>query len=256
MTIVFVALFGLIWGSFLNVVIYRVPRGMNIVRPPSACPSCGGRIKPYDNIPLFSYLWLGGKCRRCRAPIGWTYPAVEALTALAFVLLLLRFGLGLHFFAGAAFASGLIALGFIDAFHRVLPDAITLPGFGLGLAYALVRTDGLSFLRALLGAAVGAGFLLLVFGVYWLLRRKEGLGMGDVTMMLMVGAFLGWLPALLVIVLASFAGTVVGLALMKVRKADLQSALPYGTFLAPAAFVVFVWGETIVRWYLSLFRRA
>ncbi|MBM3311894.1 MAG: prepilin peptidase [Candidatus Aminicenantes bacterium] len=255
MTILYVALFGLVWGSFLNVVIYRVPRGMNIVRPPSACPSCGGRIKPYDNIPVFSYLWLGGKCRRCRAPIGLTYPAVEALTALAFVLLHLRFGLGLHFFAGAAFASALIALGFIDAFHRVLPDAITLPGFGLGLAYALIRTDGFSLLRALLGAAVGAGFLLLVFGVYWLLRRKEGLGMGDVTMMLMVGSFLGWLPALLVIVLASLAGTVVGLALMRLRKADLQSALPYGTFLAPAAFVVFVWGETLLRWYLSLFRR-
>jgi len=255
LSLVFVALFGLAWGSFLNVVIYRLPRRMNIVRPPSACPACGARIKPYDNIPVLSYLWLGGKCRRCRARIGLTYPTVEILTALAFVLLGLKFGLGPEFAAAAVFTSGLIALGFIDAFHRILPDVLTLPGFGLGLVYALVRRDGLDILQALLGAAVGSGFLLLIYGGYWLLRRKEGLGLGDVMMMLMVGAFLGWIHALLVIVLASLAGTVIGLTLVRLRKADFQSALPYGTFLAPAAFVALVWGDALMTAYLRLFRR-
>jgi len=145
-------------------------------------------------------------------------------------------------------------LGFIDYFHQILPDAITFPGTAFGLAYALVRRDGLTILQALLGAAVGAGFLLLIYGGYWLLRKKEGLGLGDVTMMLMVGAFLGWLPALLVIVLASLAGTVVGLAVVRIKKKDLQYALPYGTFLAPAAFIALMWGDAILRAYLGLFR--
>jgi len=249
-----VALFGMVWGSFLNVVIYRVPRRLNIVTPPSACSSCGARIKPYDNIPVVSYFVLRGKCRRCGAAIGVSHLFVEVLTPLAFVLLHLRFGLSGHFFAAALFVSGLIALGFIDYFHQILPDAITFPGTAFGLAYALVRRDGLTILQALLGAAVGAGFLLLIYGGYWLLRKKEGLGLGDVTMMLMVGAFLGWLPALLVIVLASLAGTVVGLAVVRIKKKDLQYALPYGTFLAPAAFIALMWGDAILRAYLGLFR--
>ncbi|MBM3293548.1 MAG: prepilin peptidase [Candidatus Aminicenantes bacterium] len=255
MTLVFVALFGLAWGSFLNVVIFRLPRGLNLIRPPSACPACGARVKPYDNIPVAAFLWLGGKCRRCRAPIGWHYPVVELLTALAFLILARKFGLGLSFAAAALFASALIALGFIDAFHRLLPDAITFPGFGLGLAYAFLRRDGIDIVQSLLGAAVGAGFLLIIYGGYWLLRKKEGLGLGDVTMMLMIGSFLGWLQALLVIVLASLAGTVVGLSLLKLKKAGLQSALPYGTFLAPAAFIALVWGDALLRAYLSLFGR-
>jgi leader peptidase (prepilin peptidase)/N-methyltransferase len=255
LTAAVIALFGLVLGSFLIVVIYRVPRRLNIIRPPSACPACGGRIKPYDNIPVVSYLWLRGKCRRCGAAIGLTYPAVELLTSLAFVLVYLKFGLSLHFFAAAVFATGLIALGFIDAFHKILPDVITLPGFAFGLAYAFIRRDGLNILQALLGAAVGAGFLLLIYGGWRLIRKKEGLGLGDVMMMLMVGAFLGWLHALLVIVLASLAGTAVGLTLIWVKKKDLQYALPYGTFLAPAAFIALIWGNAMLRAYLALFRR-
>lgn len=255
LTPVFVALFGMVWGSFLNVVIYRVPRRRNIVFPPSACGSCGTRIRPLDNIPILSFLILRGRCRTCGASFGASHVIVEILTPLAFVLLALRFGLSAHFFASALFTSALIVLGFIDFFHKILPDAITLPGAAAGLAYAFVRRDGLTFLQALLGAAVGAGFLLLIYGAYWLLRRKEGLGLGDATMMLMVGAFLGWLPALLVIVLASLAGSIVGLALIWIKKKDLQYALPYGTFLAPAAFVVLMWGDALLRAYLSLFRQ-
>ena len=192
LTLVYVAAAGLIFGSFFNVVIYRLPRGLNLSRPPSACPGCGAPIKPYDNIPLLSYLILRGKCRRCGRRISPVYPAVEALTAAGFVLVYLNAGrtIGLEFIAGCLFTSALIVLGFIDARHQVLPDAVTMPGLGLALAYSFFRDD-LNFRGALIGAVGGAGFLLLVYGAYRLIRKKEGLGMGDVTMMLMVGAYLG-----------------------------------------------------------------
>jgi leader peptidase (prepilin peptidase) / N-methyltransferase len=256
MIFVLVVVFGLIWGSFLNVVIYRLPRGMSLLHPPSTCPGCGTRIKPYDNVPVLSYLVLRGKCRKCGRPISPVYPAVEALTALAFLLVFLRSGRlpGLEFIAGCLFASALIALGFIDYFHQILPDAITMPGLVLALVYSFFRDD-LSFRGALVGAVAGAGFLLLVYGAYRLIRKREGLGMGDVTMLLMIGAYLGLGGTLLTLILASFVGALVGVFFIVRRKKDLQFALPFGTFLAPAAFVAALWGERIVNAYLGLYRR-
>jgi len=252
LTLLFVAAAGLVFGSFFNVVIYRLPRDLNLSRPPSSCPGCGARIKPYDNIPVLSYLFLRGRCRRCGRPISPVYPAVEALTALGFVLVYLQAGrvIGLEFFADCLFTSALIVLGFIDAFHQILPDAITMPGLALALAYSFFRDD-LTFRGALLGAVVGGGFLMIVYGAYRLIRKKEGLGMGDVTMMLMVGAYLGPARALLVLILGSFVGAAVGVFLIARRGKDIQFALPFGTFLAPAAFVAMLWGQRIVDWYLS-----
>jgi len=254
-TIVLIAVFGLVWGSFLNVVIYRVPRGMSLLRPPSSCPGCGARIKPYDNVPVLSYIVLRGKCRRCGRPISPVYPTVEALTALAFILVHIGSGrgLGLEFAAGCLFASLLIVLGFIDYFHQILPDEITMPGLILSLVYSLFRND-LTFRGALIGAVTGAGFLLAVYGGYRIVRKKEGLGMGDVTMLLMIGAYLGWKGTLLTLIIASFAGAVVGVFLIARRSKDLQFALPFGTFLAPSAFVAALWGERIVRFYRGLER--
>lgn len=256
MRLVVVILFGLVWGSFLNVVIYRLPLGLNLATPPSTCPRCGTRIRPYDNIPLLSYLLLGGKCRHCRAPISPVYPLVEALTAGAFVLAFFHHGREWSWplLATCLFAGALIALGFIDYFHQILPDEITIPGLVLALGYSFLRRD-LTFLQALLGAAVGAGFLLVVYLVYKGVRKKEGLGFGDVTMMLFVGAFVGWQKTLLTLILASFAGALVGVVLIAVRKKDLQHALPFGTFLAPAAYVAALWGEAIISAYLGLFKR-
>jgi len=250
LTIVFVALFGLVFGSFLNVVIHRLPRDMSLTKPPSSCPRCGARIKPYDNIPVLSYLLLRGKCRSCGRRITPEYPAVEALTAAGFVLVHLFVGpaFGLDFIAGAVFTCALVALGFIDVHHQILPDAITLPGLVLALVYAYVR-GGTAFRSALLGAVGGAGFLLLVYAGYFLVRKKEGLGMGDVMMMLMVGAYLGPLRTLLVLILGSFVGALVGVYVMARKGKDAQFALPFGTFLAPAAFVAMLWGERIVRLY-------
>jgi len=255
-TLVLVALAGLIFGSFFNVVIYRLPRGLSLSHPPSACPGCGARIKPYDNVPVLSYIILRGRCRACGRTISPLYPAVEALTAAGFVLVYVHSGriLGPDFFAGCLFTSALIVLGFIDAFHQILPDAVTMPGLVLALAYSFVRGDP-DFRGALLGAVVGAGFLLVVFGAYLLIRKKECLGMGDVIMMLMVGAYLGAARTLLVLILASFAGAVFGLFLIARRGKDFQFALPFGTFIAPAAFVAMLWGDGIVRAYMGLYRR-
>jgi leader peptidase (prepilin peptidase)/N-methyltransferase len=250
---VIIILFGLVWGSFLNVVIYRLPRGQSLVRPPSSCPRCGKRIRAYDNIPVFSFLLLRGRCRSCGTRISFVYPVVEILTALCFFVLYDQYSLSLHFFASCLFASALIALGFIDYFHQILPDEITLPGLLLALLYAFFRPD-LSLRQALVGAVAGASFLLLIYAAYYFLRRKEGLGMGDVTMMLFVGAYVGWLKAFLTLIVASLAGAAVGLFLIYFRKKDLHFALPFGTFLAPAAFFSLLWGERVIAAYLSLYK--
>ena len=251
-----IALFGLAWGSFLNVVIFRIPREMSLLKPPSTCPNCGKGIKPYDNIPVLSYLILGGKCRHCGFGIPLSYFLVELLTPAVFLLLYAHYGrtAGIPFIASCLFASAMIVLGFIDYYHQILPDEITLPGLVLALGYGLVRQD-MSFRQALIGAAVGAGFLLFVYGAYFLVRRKEGLGMGDVTMLLVIGAYAGWLPTVLTLILASFAGALVGVYFIAFRKKDMQFALPFGTFLAPAAVVALLWGERIITTYFSLFKR-
>jgi leader peptidase (prepilin peptidase) / N-methyltransferase len=250
---IIIVLFGLAWGSFLNVVIYRVPRGLSLVRPPSSCPRCKTKIKARDNIPIISFILLGGKCRHCGARIPTNYPLVEFLTPLSFLLLNGYFGLSPYFFASCVFASALIALGFIDFDLQILPDQITLPVLVLALAYSFFRQD-LNLRQALIGAVTGSGFLLVIYAAYYLLRKKEGLGLGDVTMMLAVGAYLGWMKAILTLILASFAGALVGIFLLFFRKKDLQYSLPFGSFLAPAAFASLLWGDKIIGAYLSLYK--
>ncbi len=256
LTVLFVAVFGLVWGSFLNVVIYRIPQDLSLLRPPSSCPACGTRIRPYDNIPVLSYLLLKGRCRSCGEGISIVYPLVETLTSLGFILVYHHFGrsLNVEFVSGCLFTSVLVVLGFIDYFHQIIPDEVTMPGLLLALVYAFFRDD-LSLRSALVGSVSGAGFLLFVYGTYLLVRRKEGLGMGDVTMMLLVGAYLGFGRTVLTLVLGSFAGALVGMFFILGRKKDLQFALPFGTFLAPAAFVSMIWGERIISAYLRLYKR-
>jgi len=178
---------------------------------------------------------------------------VELLTPLSFLLLYSQHSLSFFFFASCLFASALIVLCFIDFYLQILPDEITLPGIGLFLVYSLFRSD-LNLTQALVGAVVGAGFLLLVYGAYYLLRKKEGMGMGDVTMMLMIGAYLGWQQTFLTLILASLTGALVGIFFILFKKKDFQYSLPFGTFLAPAAFVSLLWGERIIRAYLSFFK--
>ena len=251
--IIIIIAYGLAWGSFLNVVIYRLPLRMSLFKPPSSCPHCGKPIKFYDNIPILSFLFLGGKCRHCKGKISLRYPLVELLTAVSFLLLYSQHSLSFFFFASCLFASAMIALSFIDLYHQILPDEITLPGLALALIYSLFRTD-LNLTQALVGAVAGAGFLLFVYGAYYLLRKKEGLGMGDVIMMLLIGAYLGWRQAFFTLILASFAGALVGVFFIFYKKKGLQYSLPFGTFLAPAAFFSLLWGEKIISAYLSLYK--
>ncbi len=252
-TIIIIVCFGLAWGSFLNVVIYRLPLSMNLSKPSSSCPHCNQKIKFYDNIPVLSFLLLRGKCRHCKGRISLRYPLVELLTAVSFLLLYSQYSLSFFFFASCLFACALIALGFIDFYHQILPDEITLPGLLLALIYSLFRTD-LNLRQALIGAVAGAGFLLFIYGAYYLLRKKEGLGLGDVTMMLLIGAYLGWRQAFFTLILASFVGALVGIFFIIYQKKDFQYSLPFGTFLAPAAFAALLWGERIINAYLSLFK--
>jgi leader peptidase (prepilin peptidase)/N-methyltransferase len=251
--LILILLLSLAWGSFLNVVIFRLPRNMSLNHPPSTCPGCGRRIRAADNIPVLSFLLLRGKCRFCEAKIPFSTLLVEILTPLAILVLHSKYGLSPMFFASAVFASAMIVLAFIDFYHQILPDEITLPGLVLALIFTGFRTD-LALRQALVASLAGAGFLLAVYGTYWLVRRKEGLGMGDVTLMLFIGAFLGLRLTIFTLIAASFAGAVIGVIILAVQKKDLQQALPFGSFLAPAAYAALIWGDSIVTAYLRLFQ--
>jgi leader peptidase (prepilin peptidase) / N-methyltransferase len=268
----FTFLFGLIIGSFLNVCIVRIPERKSIVMPASACPRCGTPIRPYDNIPVLSYIFLGGKCRACRMKISPIYPLVELLTALLFLGCYLAFGLNLEALKWAIFSAVMVVLVFTDLRERVLPDVVNYTGFALGLALSLFTqpADGtalwlanrifafpppqpvLSFSDALMGAFLGGGLLWLVSEAYFRLRKREGMGLGDVKMMLMVGAFLGLKRTLLTIFAGSLLGSVIGLAYILARRKGSNYELPFGTFLGMAALLAAFFGTQVVNWYQSL----
>lgn len=245
-------LLGLITGSYLNVVIHRLPRGVSTVLPVSSCPSCGTRIRPWDNIPLVSFLVLRGRCRQCRAAIGWRYPMVEAATGALFLACYLRFGPSWSALAAALFGCSMIALALIDLEHFILPDRITLPGIALGLlAQPLVEWAGLR--SALIGAAAGAGIILAMNAIWQALRGVQGFGLGDVKMLAMIGAFLGLAGVVVTLFLAALLGSITGLALMARGRIHLQSRLPFGFFLAIGALAALFYGRGVVDWYLSFF---
>jgi leader peptidase (prepilin peptidase)/N-methyltransferase len=249
-----IALFtlGLVVGSFLNVCIYRLPRRESVVWPSSRCTSCGRSLAWYENVPIVSWLALGGRCRTCRAPISPTYPIVEAVTAVLFGGAALVYGVTWLLAVRLVFASALIVLFVIDLRHRILPNAITLPGIAAGFVASWFLPPG--WLSSLIGAVAGAGTLLLIAEGYFRVRGQEGLGMGDVKMLAMIGAFLGWPLMVLTLVLASFAGSLLGLTLIATGRGSMQAALPFGTFLALGAIVAAVVGEPIVAWYIGFYK--
>jgi len=249
--VVYAALVGLVVGSYLNVVVHRLPRGASTVLPRSRCPYCGGAVLARDNLPVVSWLVLRGRCRWCSAPISWRYPVVEAATAALFVACVLRFGPRLEAVAGALLSALLVALAAIDLEHYLLPDRLTLPGIAAGLAFQ-PWIDWGGLLAATVGAALGAAVLLLLYGAWWLVRREEGMGLGDVKMLAMVGAFLGWKGVLVTLFFGSLAGAAVGLALVATRRGGLKSRLPFGVFLAAGALVALFWGRPLADAYLEL----
>jgi leader peptidase (prepilin peptidase)/N-methyltransferase len=265
-----VALFGLIFGSFLNVCILRVPRRESIVTPGSHCPACGHAIRWHDNIPVLSYVLLRGRCRDCHAQISPLYPLVEILTAVAFVLEFWRYGLTLEFVKGLIFAMLMIVLVFTDLRERRIPHRISVPGIALGVAFSLLtpvdsRPLGwilaqwrvfpsallLSLMGALVGAIIGGGLFFAVGEIFYHLRHKEGLGFGDVMLMLVVGTFLGPPLTLMTILLGSLLGSFIAIPLTVISSKFRNYQWPYGSFLGIAALYASIGGEALLRAYLQ-----
>jgi leader peptidase (prepilin peptidase)/N-methyltransferase len=245
-----VALFGLMVGSFLNVCIYRLPRRESIVFPASHCTSCGKDIAWYQNLPVLSWLFLRGQCGNCGERISIIYPMVELLTGFIFLWHYEVFGASLLLIPRLLFAGGLIVLAFIDFRHRILPNAITLGGTIVGFAFSFFLPPG--WLASLIGILIGGGVLFVIGEVYLRLRGIEGMGMGDVKMLAMIGAFLGWKAVLVTLVLSSLSGAIVGGLLLVTQKGTMKYQLPFGTFLAAASLIASLYGDALIAWYLNL----
>ena len=243
-----VFLFGLVAGSFVNVVIHRFPRGESVVFPGSHCPACGAAIRAVDNVPVLSWLLLRGRCRDCRAPISARYPLVELVNAILWVAVFVRAPGWADFASGAFLCSACLALLAIDAEFRILPDRITLTGIAVGLALSFLSRSRTP-LSAFAGAALGAGALWLLAFLWEKLRKVEAMGLGDVKMLGMIGALLGVPGVVLSVLLASVAGSLVGIAMVAARRGSLQTTLPFGVFLALGAVASLFWGPEIVALY-------
>lgn len=254
---IIITLIGAAIGSFLNVCIYRIPRELSIVTPASRCPGCDKGIKPYDNIPIISYLILIGRCRECKTKISFRYPLIEGLNTLLYVTALWRFGLGWHLIPIFAFCSAMVVITFIDMDFQIIPNIISIPGAVVGLlAGAIIFPDIfktnqiLGFWNSLTGLVIGGSLFLLVALLGEWMFNKEAMGMGDVKMMAMVGAFLGWKGVVLTTFTGSLAGTIVSIFMMVYKGKDRHSQIPFGPFLAAGALITLFYGKELLSLYL------
>lgn len=243
-------LFGAVIGSFLNVCIHRLPKKNSLLWPGSRCPRCGTGILWYDNIPLLSYAWLRGRCRACNQPISWRYPVVECLNAAGYALIVWRFGLSMTTLAYLLLWSALIVVSVIDLDHMIIPDRITLPGIAVGLLAGTMLLP--RWWDSVVGLLVGGGLLYFIAWISPYLFGKEGMGGGDIKLLAMIGAFLGWKSAILTIFLGSAIGALVGILLIGIRVVTREAYLPFGPFLSLGAAVVMFFGGEIMDWYRSL----
>jgi leader peptidase (prepilin peptidase)/N-methyltransferase len=246
-----VFVFGALVGSFLNVCIHRLPSGESVAFPASHCPHCQTAIKPYDNIPVLSYLILRGRCRHCQASISRRYPLVEMLGGLAAVGAVTGFGLSAQALLVLAFLDALIVITFIDLDHQIIPDAISLPGIFVGFAAALLF-GAPSWRESLGGIVLGGGLLWAVAEGYARLTGREGMGGGDIKLLAMIGAFLGWRAVPITLLIASLVGTAIGVSIMLVRGRDTKMAIPFGPFLAAGAVCALFWGDALIKWYMDV----
>ncbi|MDD2365214.1 MAG: prepilin peptidase [Desulfuromonadaceae bacterium] len=247
----FALLFGMVIGSFLNVCISRMPKNESIVSPPSHCPVCFYKICWFDNIPLLSYILLRGKCRGCGTHISLQYPLVELTNGLLTLFLYLRFGPTLAFAALFVFCSSMVVITFIDIEHQIIPDEISLPGIVIGFVLSFFLT-GHDWLNSLLGILLGGGTLYLVAWSYYRFTGKDGMGGGDIKLLAMMGAFLGWKAVIFIIFASSLFGSVVGVSIMLLQKKDGKLAIPFGPYLAFGAILYIFYGGPLIRWYLGL----
>lgn len=270
-----VLIFGLIVGSFLNVCIARLPRGRSIVTPPSHCPKCREHIKFYDNIPVISFFVLRGRCRACGEKISWRYPSVELMNGLLYVAMFHEFGLSGETLLMMALCSSFVVITFIDLDFMIIPDVITIPGMLVGLflgpsvlstlngeplpfhLYGVLPHTGpylTGFLNSFIGLLFGSAPLFIIGWIWEKLKNIEAMGGGDVKLMGMVGSFIGWKGALLTIMLGALSGSVVGIALILLRRHQANKVIPFGPFLALGALITIFFGHDLLNWYLGLLR--
>lgn len=250
---ILVGLLGLMIGSFLNVLIYRIPNNEQFVKGRSFCPECKNKIRWYQNIPLLSYIFLRGRCAYCKKRIPIRYPLVEALNAICYLYFFWQYGFTPEAGIFAFLSSALIAIFFIDFDHQIIPDLITLPGMLIGLAVSFLP-NGIGIVPSLIGLVVGGGSLYLIALLGDWLFKKESMGGGDIKMAAMLGAFLGWQKVLLVFMASAVIGLVISVLIMIVSSKLRQTrTVPFGPFIALAAFMAIVWGDRIIDFYVSHF---
>jgi leader peptidase (prepilin peptidase)/N-methyltransferase len=251
-----VFLFGITFGSFFNVLIYRLPTGKSLLKPPSHCPKCGQSIRFYDNVPILSFLILRGRCRNCRAKIPWRYPAVETLSGVLAVIAIYYFGFTIKGFEAALLSLLFVPICFIDLDHWIIPDSLDLPWIPVGLAAGFLSGSFVNWSGALIGAAVGGGLFALIMWLGKIVFKKEAMGFGDVKLAAMLGAFMGWKNLLLILILASFLGSLVGVVLIIAsrKKAERATTVPFGPFLVTACLITIYFGDRIINAYLNFIR--
>lgn len=250
--VVYALIFGLCIGSFLNVVIARLPAGRSVVNPGSACPQCGTAIGWYDNLPVLSYVLLRARCRACQNPISWRYPAVESICGVLFALAYLHFGPTTRLAAALVLLAGLIAITGIDLDHQIIPDVLSIPGIAVGILCSLAP-DGIGWRDSALGVLVGGGVFIVIILASSLALGQPGMGVGDVKLGAMLGAFLGWKLALLSILLSVLVGGPLAATLLATGRKARKDPLPFGPFLALGGMVSLFWGESLLAWYFGQF---
>ncbi|MFZ0450112.1 MAG: prepilin peptidase [Desulfatiglandaceae bacterium] len=250
--ILFSCLFGLIFGSFLNVCIYRIPIKKSIIFPPSSCPKCGRHIRFYDNIPLLSYVFLLGKCRFCHEHIPLRYPFIEALSGLLSVILFIRYGLTYQYFMFYLFVMSLVVISFIDLQHQIIPDILSIPGIVVGIGLSFFPGH-VQWIDSLIGALGGGGLLYLVAVVFKKVTGRDGMGGGDVKLLAMLGAWMGWQSLPFILLLSSLSGILIGGGALLMAGKGYRVRIPFGPFLSVGAMIYFFFGPQLVRWYLQSF---
>jgi leader peptidase (prepilin peptidase)/N-methyltransferase len=242
---------GSMFGSFANVVIYRLPRGESVVLPGSHCMECGHKVRFYDNIPIFSWFILGGKCRSCKKPYSFRYALVEFITGVLFAALFLVYGWKWKLLEYLILAFGLVVISFIDLDHQIIPDEFSLGGIAIGLIGSLINPER-DFWTAFAGFLMGGGFLWAIAYFYYAIRNEEGMGGGDIKLLAWLGAVLGWAAIPFIILVSSVIGSIVGLTLVSQGR-GLKTTIPFGPYLAFAAILYMIGGHGLTKWYFSLF---
>ena len=251
---IIIFIFGMCVGSFANVCIYRLPLSQSIIDPArSFCPNCKATIRFYDNIPVLSYLWLKARCRHCEQPIPFRYPLVEMICGSFALCTFLKFGFSFECLIYFVFIASLVIITFIDIDHQIIPDIITLPGIPISFLASFVLPS-LTYKESLLGLLAGGGSLLIVGWIYHLIKKVEGMGGGDIKLLAMIGAILGWKGVIFTIFIASVIGTLAGIIIIMRTQKDIKVPIPFGPFLSMGAIAYIFWGPDLMTWYLGLLR--